>query len=183
MKFQHPHTIENGAGERLIYKRQVKDETGEWLDWENEVQPNCGPPMHTHFKQEEGLTVVEGRMGALVPGQAPKFYEAGDEVVFPAGVPHKFWNAGDGPLRCRGYVRPAHNFEYFLTGIYNSMNANGGKQPGAFDAAYLLDRYRSEFDMLDIPGFVKKVIFPMALFVGKLQGKQRKFDGAPEPLV
>lgn len=36
MIFQHPHTIENGAGERLIYKRLVKDETGEWLDWEHQ---------------------------------------------------------------------------------------------------------------------------------------------------
>ena len=63
------------------------------------------------------------------------------------------------------------------------MNANGGRQPGAFDAAYLLDRYRSEFDMLDIPGFVKKVIFPVALLFGKLQGKHRKFVGAPEPLI
>lgn len=182
MQYQHPHTIENGAGERLIYKRLVKDETGEWLDWENEVAPNCGPPMHVHFKQEEGLTVVSGKMGAQVLGEAPKFYEAGESAVFKAGVPHKFWCVGDEPLRCKGYVRPAHNFEYFLTNIYDSMNANGGKQPGAFDAAFLLDRYRSEFDMLDIPGFVKKVIFPVALFFGKLQGKQRKYDGAPEPV-
>ncbi len=48
--------------------------------------------------------------------------------------------------------------------------------------AYLLNRYRSEFDMLDIPSIVKKVVFPVLLFIGKLLGKQRKFEGAPEPL-
>lgn len=183
MQFQYPHTIENGGGERLIFKRLVQDPEGDWLEVENYVQPNGGPPMHVHHLQDEHLTVVQGKMGVEVLGEVPKYYEAGEGDTFKAGVAHRFWNAGSEPLVCTGWVKPPHNLEYFLTEIYKSSAANGGKQPGAFDAAYLLDRYRSEFDMLDIPGFVKKVIFPVALFFGKLQGKQRKFEGAPAPLV
>jgi mannose-6-phosphate isomerase-like protein (cupin superfamily) len=179
MQFQYPHTIENGGGERLTYKRLVKDPDGDYLEIENVAQPNSGAPMHVHHKQDEVFTVVSGRMAAQFLGEAPKFYEVGETAVFKAGVPHKFWCVGEEPLRCTGYVRPALNFEYFLTHIYESTKYNGGKRPSTFDAAYLLDRYRSEFDMLDIPGFVKKAVFPLVLFFGKLMGKHRKFKGAP----
>ena len=183
MKFTYPHIIENGGGERLIFKRLINDADGDWLEIENYVEPNTGPPMHVHYKQDEHLTVVKGRMGTQVLGEEPVFYGPGEGATFKAGVAHKFWNASSVPLICTGWVKPAHNLEYFLTEIYSSMKNNGGKQPGAFDGAWLLDRYRSEFDMLDIPAFVKKIIFPAALFFGKLQGKHKKFEGAPEPVI
>jgi len=182
MRFIYPHTIENGGGERLILKRLVHDPEGDWLEIENFVEPNTGPPMHIHYKQDEHLTVVKGRMGTQILNEEPIFYAPGEGATFKAGVAHKFWNAGDEPLMCTGWIKPAHNLEYFLTEIYASMKNNGGKQPGAFDGAWLLDRYRTEFDMLDIPNFVKKVIFPIALFFGKLTGKHKKFKNAPDPI-
>lgn len=181
MQFQYPHTISSGGGDTIIFKRLVNDPVWDWLEIEAMVEPGSGPPMHVHHMQDESLTVVQGKMGSLVQGEAEKFFNVGDSITYKAGQAHKFWCVGNERLVCTGSINPAHNFEYFLSGIYDSMKANGGKQPGAFDAAYLLDRYRSEFDMLDIPGFVKKVIFPVALFFGKLQGKQRKFEGAPLP--
>jgi hypothetical protein len=51
-----------------------------------------------------------------------------------------------------------------------------------YDAAFLLDRYKSEFGMLEIPAFVQKTIFPVILFLGNLAGKNKKFAGAPPPL-
>ncbi len=183
MQYQYPHTISNGSGEKITFLRLVNDPAGDWLEIENYVMPQAGPPMHVHFKQEEVLTVVRGKMAVQVLGEAPVFYGPGETGAFEAGVPHKFWNPGDEPLVCTGWIKPAHNVEYFLTEIYKSIQANGGHQPGAFDSAWLLHRYRSEFDMLDIPGFVKKVIFPIALFFGKLMGKHKKFAGAPDPVI
>ncbi len=61
------------------------------------------------------------------------------------------------------------------------MNENGGR-PGMYDAAYLLDRYKTEFSMLEIPTFVQKLIFPVVLSLGNLRGKQKKFMDAPDPL-
>lgn len=138
--------------------------------------------MHVHFKQEESITVVKGKHATQVHGQEPKYYEEGATVSFKAGEIRKFWNAGSEPLICKGYVKPAHNVEYFLTQIYASTKANGGTRPATFDAAYLLNRYKSEFDMTDVPSFVKNVIFPLTLFFGKLQGKHKKFKDAPEPI-
>ena len=105
----------------------------------------------------------------------------GQSVTFKAGEPHKFWNAGTDELHCKGWVRPPHNIEYFLTAIYESTKDNGGKMPHPADAAYLLNRYKSEFGMLDIPGFVQRFIFPLQLGIGKLTGRYRKYQDAPAP--
>ncbi len=176
-----PITISNIHGEVLIFERLSKNEKGQdVLIVKNEVQPKAGPPMHVHYKQDESLTVTQGRIGYQTMGEEPKYAEVGETVTFYKGTPHKFWNAGDELLKCEGWISPPDNIVYFLGEIYKSMNENGGR-PGAFDAAYLMDRYKGEYDMYDIPVFVKKVIFPIALFFGKLQGKHRKYADAPEP--
>ena len=74
---------------------------------------------------------------------------------------------------------PAYNLEYFLTEIYKSVKSNGGHRPSTFDSAYLLSKYETEFDMTEIPPFVKTVMFPIIRFLGTLVGKHKKFEGAP----
>jgi hypothetical protein len=37
--------------------------------------------------------------------------------------------------------------------------------------------------MLEIPAFVKKVIFPIVLFFGNMTGKSKKFSNAPLPIA
>ena len=82
---------------------------------------------------------------------------------------------------CRGIIRPPDNAEYFLGEIFASMKPNGGKRPGIFDAAYLSHRYRSEFEMLEAPAPVRRLVFPVIAAVGTLFGLHRRFAGAPEP--
>jgi hypothetical protein len=61
------------------------------------------------------------------------------------------------------------------------MNENRGR-PGMYDAAYLLGRYKTEFQMLEIPTFVQKLIFPAILSLGTNRRKKKKFIDAPDPL-
>ena len=181
-QYQYPHNIDNGHGEKITFLRLVKDLAGNWLETEGHALPMAGPPMHVHFKQDEGFTVVKGKIATQVFGEEPKFAREGESVVFKAGTPHKFWNPGTEPLHIKGWINPANNVEYFLTELYDSTAANDGKRPSTFDGAWLMNHFRSEFDMVELPGFVKKVIFPIALFFGKLMGKDRKFAGAPKPM-
>ena len=95
---------------------------------------------------------------------------------------HRFWNAGDDELVCSGYVRPPDNIEYFLTKIFESTRANGGKRPRMFDAAYLLSRYRAEFGMAEIPAPVQRFVFPIVVAVGRMFGLGKRFADAPEPV-
>lgn len=183
MKKVYPVTIDNGHGERLTFLgRELRDGV-EYVQVENQVSPGAGPPMHVHHQQYESLHIVEGKMGIEVLGEQPYFVHKGESATFEPGIAHRFWNAGDTTLHCKGEIWPPHNIEYFLGEIYRSSRENGsGGRPGAFDSAYLLRRYHTEFDMLGIPGFVKKVIFPVILFFGKIQGKGKRFQNAPEAL-
>jgi quercetin dioxygenase-like cupin family protein len=179
---RYPHTIENGAGERITFLRKVPRPGGDRLEIENVVTPGAGPPMHIHYYQEEALTVREGRIGYQRPGEPEQFAGPGDTVTFQAGEPHRFWNAGETDLRCTGYVEPADNVEYFLAELYASTRRNGGTRPDPFDAAFLIWRYRSEFAMVEIPAAVQRVVFPLQVALGRLLGRYRKYADAPEPV-
>ncbi len=59
--------------------------------------PGGGAVLHTH-PYEEVFVTLEGEATFTV-GEATIEVSAGQIVVAPAGVPHKFVNTGSGPLR------------------------------------------------------------------------------------
>lgn len=176
MKITYPHTIENCIGEKLIFKSLEGDK----LLVENYVKPGAGPIMHTHFKQEEALTVVSGKIGYQLLGEEPKYAGPGETVLFVRGTPHRFWNAGEDILHCTGYIHPANTIVYYLSAIFAAQNKTNSERPEMFDSAYLLTRYASEYDLPEMPKFVKKVILPLTVSVGKVLGKYKHFEDAPE---
>ena len=178
----YPHTIENGAGERITFLRRVPGPAGDRLEVENVVKPGAGPPMHVHHYQEEALTVLQGRIGYQRLGEPEQFAAVGETVVFKPGEAHRFWNAGEDDFRGTGYIEPADNVEYFLTEIYESTRRNGGARPDPFEAAFLMHRYRSEFTLTEIPGAVRRFVFPIQVAVGRLLGRYRRYADAPEPI-
>lgn len=178
----YPRTIENGGGERLTFLGLRRDDRGEYLEARNAVAPGAGPPMHVHHLQEESLTVEKGTIGYQRIGQPEQTAGPGETVTFPPGDAHRFWNAGDEELVCSGAVRPPDNLEYYLTQVFASMRRNGGKRPGLFDVAFLSQRYRSEFEMLEAPAPVRRLVFPVIAAAGRLLGLHRRFAGAPEPV-
>jgi quercetin dioxygenase-like cupin family protein len=177
----YPRTIDDGAGGRMTFLGVTHDEQGERLDITSTVDPGAGPPMHVHHLQSETVTVRSGQIGVRVDGEPERFAGPGERIHFPAGVAHRFWNAGGTELVLDGEVRPPHNMEYFLTQIYASTAAHGGR-PGAFDGAFLLTRYRSEFAMTAIPAPVRRVVFPVQVLLGRFLRRYAKFADAPAPV-
>ena len=62
-----------------------------------ESPPGGGAVLHTH-PYEEVFVTLEGQATSTV-GEETIEVSAGQIVVAPAGVPHKFVNSGTGPLR------------------------------------------------------------------------------------
>ena len=178
MQHSFPFSIETKYGERINFLRMEGDK----LLLEGFCEPMAGPGFHTHLRQDEGVTVVSGKIGYQIQGEEPRYGGPGDSVTFKRGVPHRFWNAGDDELHITGWIDPAENVVFFLTTLYDALNRGKDKRPEMFDAAYLTCRYSREYDAPEIPGFVKKVIMPVAYFIGNLTGKYRKFKSAPQPL-
>jgi quercetin dioxygenase-like cupin family protein len=181
MKRTYPYTIDNGQGELLTFTGLTQGPAGERLEADGVAQPGAGPPMHVHYLQEEAARVTRGRLGYQVLGGEPQFAGPGDLVVWPAGTAHKWWNAGSEELHMTGWCRPPDNVEFFLSTLFASTKANGGR-PGLFDAAFLLTRYRNEFAMLEMPAVLRHVAMPIVYFVGTLTGKYKKFADAPAPI-
>ncbi len=182
MEFSLPHTIESGLGEKIIFKEIIKEPDGDKVILEGHCKPMAGPTMHVHFKQDEAITVVKGKMACQVLGKKPVYYTEGQTASFLRNTPHRFWNAGEDELVTTGWVKPANSIIFFLTTLYAAQKKSGKGRPEAFDAAYLMTRYKYEYGLPELPTIVKKVIMPITYFIGKLMGKYNKFEGAPEPL-
>ena len=182
-RYSYPHSIDDGAGERLTFLRRVPGRGGgERLEVENVVAPGAGPVMHVHHYQEEVLTVQKGRMGYQRLGEPPRFAGPGETVAFKPGEVHKFWNVGQDELVGTGYIEPADNIEYFLGAIFESRKRSGGVRPHPLDAAFLVRRYRSEFGLAEIPAAVQWLVFPIMVAIGTLLGRYAKYRDAPEPV-
>ena len=181
VKYKYPHTIENGHGEQLTFRRRVTTPTGERVEGDNVVTPGAGPPMHVHYFEQEEFIVTQGRLGYQLLGGEPQFAGVGETATFPPGVAHKFWNAGNEDLKCDAYVSPPGNVEFFLTAMFDAQKRGKNGRPDIFDSAYLAWRYRSEYAMLEIPSLVQKLVFPVIVMIGTALGKYRKYADAPAP--
>ena len=130
-RYTYPHTIENGAGERITFLRSVAGPAGDRLEVENVVTPGSGPPMHVHHHQEEALTVQQGRIGYQRAGGPAQFAGPGETIAFKKGEAHKFWNAGQDDLRCTGYIEPADNVRVLPHGVVRVDEAKRGRAAGS----------------------------------------------------
>jgi quercetin dioxygenase-like cupin family protein len=178
----YPYTIENGAGEWLTFSRRTERSGAERVEGEARVAPGAGPPMHVHYLQDEAFTVLEGHLGYQIAGRPPAFAAPGETILFPAGQPHRFWNAGEDELRCSAYIEPAGNAEYFLSELFASQRRRGGQRPGIFDVAFLTRRYRSEYGFVAIPPIVQRLLFPLIVAIGSVLGRFDRYSDAPEPM-
>ena len=87
-RYTYPHTIENGAGERITFLRRVPGATGDRVEGENLAMPGAGPPMHIHHYQVESFTVQRGRIGYQRLGRAGAVRGAGrDRYLRSRGGP------------------------------------------------------------------------------------------------
>jgi len=129
-----------------------------------------GPPLHVHFHEQEEIIVKGGTLGAQV-GTEKITVPAGGTVVIPAGVPHRWWNAGDDLLELRGRVVPAVDLDRFLQSLFAVLNAGASSRPSIFHLAHVLSRHRdTQLNMVPPPA-IQRIVFPVILFIGRILGK------------
>ena len=68
-RYDYPHAIDNGAGERITFLRRIPGAAGDRIEGENVTEPGVGPPMHVHHLQAEVFTVQSGRLGYRRDGE------------------------------------------------------------------------------------------------------------------
>lgn len=165
------------TGERLAMRR-VKRGDEVWLELKGSIPPHRqGPPLHLHVAEDEEGVVRSGTLSAVLNGRRLTA-GSGEQVSFPRGSTHRWWNDGNEPLVFEGYARPAVDLDRFLQAIFEVLNAGSGGRPPLFYMAHLLLRHRHTQTLLIMPRPIQAVLFRVIVTVGTLLGRYRE-DGWP----
>jgi quercetin dioxygenase-like cupin family protein len=175
--------LENRHTGEILRMSRVRDVQGQIvLTIDGSLPPRAsGPPLHVHFHEREEGIVKAGTLGAQV-GTEKIIVPAGETVVLPAGLPHRWWNAGDDLLEFSGQVVPAVDLDRYLQAVFAVLNARSNGRPSIFFLAHVLWRHR-ETQLLSAPPLaIQRIIFPIILFIGRILGKYRgsSWPGSPE---
>jgi len=175
--------LENRHTGEILRMRRMRDAAGQIiLAIDGSLPPkSSGPPLHVHFLQREEIVVKAGSLGARV-GNEKIVVPAGGTGVFPAGVVHAWWNAGDDLLELSGRAIPAADLDRSLQALLAVLNASPSGRPSIFYIAHVLWRHRHTQSVQVPPPFIQRIVFPLVLFVGRILGKYSGtgWPGSPE---
>jgi mannose-6-phosphate isomerase-like protein (cupin superfamily) len=145
-------TIENPVtGERVTFLATSHDTDGEAVVIETVVQPDgFVAAAHVHPSQSERFAVAEGTLGLKVGGKKLTL-GPGDVAVVEAGTAHKFWNAGDEPVRFSCEVRPALQFESLLETMFALAADGKTSRKGMPNPLRLAVIAKAHFDTVRLP--------------------------------
>jgi len=177
LQLENRHT-----GERLRLRR-TRDRDGQMiLMIDGSLPPgSSGPPPHVHWQQLEAGTVTAGSLGGRC-GEETILRRAGESAVFPGGVVHAWWNAGNEVLEFGGRATPARDLDRFLQAMFAIVNAAPSGRPSIFYLAHVLWRHRHTQAIATPPLAVQRILFPVIVTVGRVLGKYRGvgWPGCPE---
>jgi mannose-6-phosphate isomerase-like protein (cupin superfamily) len=178
-------TIENPlSGERITFRKTAADTDGELLEIDLELSPDGHVPgMHVHPIQEERFEVKEGAMRFRM-GRRKVVARAGDVVVVPPGVRHKFANAGDGSAAARVQVRPALRMEQlFETTVALAEEGRTTRKglPKPLDLALFVREFDAEVRGAFPPVWVQRLVLAPLAWIARRRGYQARY--APRPAI
>jgi mannose-6-phosphate isomerase-like protein (cupin superfamily) len=175
--------LENRRTGEILRMRRTRDAQGQIVLILDGSLPTgaSGPPLHLHFQEREEIIVKAGTLEAQV-GTQKIFVPAGGNALIPAGVRHRWWNAGDDRLELSGQVVPAVDLDRFLEALFAVLNASSNGTPSIFHLAHVLWRHRETQLMMVPPPAIQRIVFPIILFIGRILGKYRgsSWPGSPE---
>ena len=166
--------LENRRTGEILRMRRVREADGQAvLAIDGSLPPRMsGPPTHVHFRQREEVSVKAGTLGARL-GKETIRVPAGGTAVFPAGIVHAWWNAGDDLLELSGRAIPAGDLDRFLQALFAVLNASPSARPSIFYLAHVLWRHRHTQAVTLPPRIVQQIVFPILLLIGRILGKYR----------
>ena len=167
--------IENPVlGDTIRILKAPADTDGELLQAEISLVPNAqGPPLHIHPTLEDRFVARSGSLGVQIDG-VTRLLAPGEAAVAPPGVPHRFWNAGDGPTRFIAEVRPASPgfiaFIETLYGLARDGKTNDQGLPNPLQTAVLFRAYKHDIMPASPPRFVQPIVFGTMAVLGRSLG-------------
>ena len=177
-------TIHNQVtGEPITFLATSADTDGEAVVIETVVQPDgFVAAAHVHPSQSERFAVAEGTLGLKVDGKEMTL-EAGDVAIVEPGQAHKFWNAGDEPVRFVCEVRPALQFESLLETMFELAADGKTNRKGMPNPLRLAVIAKAHFDTVRLPfppDWMQAAGLAVGAPLGKLLGYEATYEGKDE---
>ena len=140
---------------------------------------------HVHPAQSERFAVEAGKLGLEV-GRKKVALAVGGVTIVEAGTAHRFWNAGDEPVRFVCEIRPALRFEQLLETMFALAADGKTNQKGMPNLLRLAVIARAYFDVVRLPfppAVVQRAGLALGEPVGRLLGYRPTYVRAVEPLA
>jgi quercetin dioxygenase-like cupin family protein len=174
-------TIHNPVtGERITFLATAADTDGEVVVIETVVQPDgFVAAAHVHPSQSERFAVKSGTLG-LKTGSTKHTLGSGQVVTVEPGTAHRFWNAGDEPVRFVCEVRPALQFESLLETMFALAADGKTNRKGMPNLLRLAVIANAHFDTVRLPfppSWLQRAGLVLGAPVGRLLGFQPTYAG------
>lgn len=176
------HIVTNPYTDHSVTFLQTGAETnGQLLQIEYMVsrpeQPLQVIPLHVHSQVTERFTVVSGKLGVILGNKKVQQIVAPGEVVdVPPGVPHAFWNAGDGELRFLTDIEPGGQLQtYWETAFGLAVDGKVNEQgvPHFWQIAVLFPVMDTYLPQVPMP--LQNSVFALLGWVGRLLGYRAEY--------
>lgn len=128
---------------------------------------------HVHPGIEERFRVMSGTLGVRLDGEELGL-GAGEEAVAPAGVPHDWWNAGQGDAEVLVELAPPDpRFAQLIATLFGLANAgrtNAKGMPGPLQLAVIGREFDDVIRFTSPPPAVQRVALPVLGALGRARG-------------
>jgi mannose-6-phosphate isomerase-like protein (cupin superfamily) len=172
--FQNPVT-----GERATIRLGTRETNGQRLIVDIDLKgEGFGCPLHLHPNIHERLTVVSGRVGIFVNG-AISIAKLGRTIDIPAGVAHRFWNAGICEANITIDIQPAKRFEAFIRnmiGLAQDGKTDSRGMPHLLQLAALASEFDDVVRFLKPARVVQRLVFPILAPIARMGGYRGSYS-------
>ncbi|MEA2717871.1 MAG: hypothetical protein QOI99_2188 [Actinomycetota bacterium] len=172
------------TGERYVSIVRGSDVGGDYVEGRGFLPVGARPPgIHRHANQDELVTVVKGRIRAIV-GQEEREFGPGESAVLPRGQWHDFWVVGDEPAETIARATPALGIEMILAtlaGLAVEGKTDKKGRPRPLQGAVIGQFYAEVAQFKMPPPAVQRVVLPLLASIGRRRGYRPYYDRHFEP--
>lgn len=161
------------SGVKITITKSAKETGGEISEMESIIQPGKKLPSLPHFHplQQERIEVLSGEITTLLDGKTSKLRK-GEQIIFPKGTVHNFWNEGNEILHIRVEHKPELEFQHFLETLGGLVSSGKLKYDGSISdkiqMAVVVEHYNKMMRLTRPMKFAIK----MLSIVGRITGKK-----------
>lgn len=124
---------------------------------------------HTFPKQTVCVESLNGKLGIMLPDRRV-ILKPGQKFKIPMNTEHAFYNADEGDVAFREFVKPALHTSWLIQEISAASARKQSKWEHLFTRAYIFDQVKSEYHHSGIPQFIHRHGYALMARIGSLLG-------------